>query len=174
VDFKGITLKNRVVMSPMCMYSCMKEDGKVTPFHMTHYVSRAVEQFGLIVTEATAVQPEGRIYAQHLGIWDDDDVEGLKQLNEQLHTYGAKTWIQLAHAGRKAVLESDIYAPSPLAFNNSYKEPLEMSSEDINATIEAFKNAARRSEEADFDIIEIHASLGYLFNQFLSPLTNKR
>src|SRR5690625_2562239 len=174
VDFKGITLKNRVVMSPMCMYSCMKEDGKVTPFHMTHYVSRAVGQVGLIVTEATAVQPEGRISAQDLGIWDDDHVEGLKQLNEQLHTYGAKTGIQLAHAGRKAVLESDIYAPSPLAFNNSYKRPLEMSLEDINATIEAFKNAARRSVEAGFDIIEIHAVHGYLFNQFLSQLTNKR
>src|SRR5699024_8225879 len=77
-------------------------------------------------------------------------------------------------AGRKAVLESDIYAPSPLAFNNSYKEPLEMSSEDINATIEAFKNAARRSEEADFDIIDIHAAHAYLINQFLSPLTNNR
>src|SRR5690625_7688068 len=74
VDFKGITLKNRVVMSPMCMYSCMKEDGKVTPFHMTHYVSRAVGQVGLIVTEATAVQPEGGISTQDLGIWDDDHV----------------------------------------------------------------------------------------------------
>src|SRR5699024_4132507 len=142
-----------VVMSPMCMYSCMKEDGKITPFHMTHYVSRAVGQVGLIVTEATAVQPEGRISTQDIGIWKDDHVEGLKQLNEQLHTYGAKTGIQLAHAGRKAVLESDSYAPSPLAFNNSYKEPLDISSEDINATIEAFKNAERSYDKADFVII---------------------
>src|SRR5690625_7676088 len=96
VDFKGITLKNRIVMSPMCMYSCMKEDGKVTPFHMTHYVSRAIGQVGLIVTEATAVQHEGRISAQDLGIWEDDHVEGLKQLSVQLHTYVTATWIQSA------------------------------------------------------------------------------
>lgn len=161
-------------MSPMCMYSCMSEDGKITPFHLTHYVSRAVGQIGLIVIEATAVQPDGRISAQDLGIWDDDHIEGLKQLNEQLHTYGAKTGIQLAHAGRKAKLDSKTYAPSPLAFNDSHKEPLEMSLDNINATIDAFKKAARRSRKANFDIIEIHAAHGYLINQFLSPLTNKR
>lgn len=141
---------------------------------MTHYISRAVGQVGLIMTEATAVQPEGRISSQDLGIWDDDHVKGLKQLNEQLHTYGAKTGIQLAHAGRKAELDSNIYAPSSLAFNDLYKEPVAMSIDDIKTTIEAFKNGARRAKEADFDIIEIHAAHGYLINQFLSPLTNKR
>lgn len=173
-EFKGITLKNRIVMSPMCMYSCTNQDGKVTPFHQTHYVSRAVGQVGLIMTEAAAVLPEGRISHEDLGIWQDDHIEGLKQLNEQIHSYGSATGIQLAHAGRKARLDSAIYAPSALAFNESSKTPTEMTIEDIATTVEAFKNGARRAKEADFDIIEIHAAHGYLINQFLSPLTNKR
>ncbi len=161
-------------MSPMCMYSCEQRDGKITPFHMTHYVSRAVGQVGLIITEATAVQPEGRISPQDLGIWNDGHVEGLKKLNEQIHTYGAKTGIQLAHAGRKAEVDSDIYAPSPLAFDESYKTPVEMTTGDIENTVEAFKNGARRARQANFDIIELHGAHGYLISQFLSPLTNKR
>lgn len=174
IDVQGVPLKNRIVMSPMCMYSCMNEDGKITPFHMTHYISRAVGQVGLIMTEATAVQPEGRISARDLGIWDDSHVDGLKELNEQLHTYGAKTGIQLAHAGRKADLDTEIYAPSPLPFNDSFKQPLEMTEDNIHTTVEAFKHGARRAKEAGFDIIEIHGAHGYLINQFLSPLTNKR
>ncbi|WP_029266598.1 NADPH dehydrogenase NamA [Virgibacillus alimentarius] len=174
IEFKGVSLKNRIVMSPMCMYSCEQRDGKITPFHMTHYVSRAVGQVGLIITEATAVQPEGRISPQDLGIWNDGHVEGLKKLNEQIHTYGAKTGIQLAHAGRKAEVDSDIYAPSPLAFDESYKTPVEMTTGDIENTVEAFKNGARRARQANFDIIELHGAHGYLISQFLSPLTNKR
>ncbi|MFC3038995.1 NADPH dehydrogenase NamA [Virgibacillus xinjiangensis] len=173
-DFKGITLKNRIVMSPMCMYSCEREDGKVTPFHFTHYASRAVGQTGLVMVEATAVQPEGRISANDLGIWDEGHTAGLKQLNDEIHAYGAKTAIQLAHAGRKAQLESDIYAPSSVRFNQDFKEPLEMTINDIRETIDSFKNAARRAKEAGFDIIEIHGAHGYLINQFLSPLTNLR
>src|SRR5699024_5033956 len=174
IEFKGVSLKNRIVMSPMCMYSCEQRDGKITPFHMTHYVSRAVGQVGLIITEATAVQPEGRISPQDLGIWNDGHVEGLKKLNEQIHTYGAKTGIQLAHAGRKAEVDSDIYAPSPLAFDESDKTPVEMTTGDIENTVEAFKNGARRARQANFDIIELHGAHGYLISQFLSPLTNKR
>ncbi|SFA72457.1 NADPH2 dehydrogenase [Lentibacillus halodurans] len=174
IKFDNVQLKNRIVMSPMCMYSCMAQDGKITPFHMTHYISRAVGQAGLVMTEATAVMPEGRISHEDLGIWDDNHIEGLKQLNEQLHSYGAKTGIQLAHAGRKAELNSDIYAPSPLAFNESLKTPTGMTAADINNAIKAFKEGARRAKEADFDIIEIHGAHGYLINQFLSPLTNKR
>ncbi|MFD2630761.1 NADPH dehydrogenase NamA [Oceanobacillus kapialis] len=174
IDFKGVTLKNRIVMAPMCMYSCMPEDGKITPFHVTHYTSRAVGQVGLIMLEATAVQPTGRISPQDLGIWNDEHIEGLKALNEQLHHYGSKTAIQLAHAGRKAQLDSTIYAPSPLAFSESYKTPKEMSEEDIKETMEAFKTAARRAKQANFDVIELHAAHGYLINQFLSPLTNNR
>ncbi|MUK87200.1 NADPH dehydrogenase NamA [Ornithinibacillus sp. L9] len=174
IEFQGVTLKNRIVMSPMCMYSSVKEDGMLTPFHMTHYISRAVGQVGLIMVEATAVQPEGRISPQDLGIWNDKHIVGFKELNDQLHSYGAKSAIQLAHAGRKAELESSIFAPSALSFNESYKEPVEMTAADIEKTVDAFKNGARRAKEADFDIIELHGAHGYLINQFLSPLTNKR
>ncbi|MEN1970168.1 NADPH dehydrogenase NamA [Lentibacillus sp. N15] len=174
ITFRGMELKNRIVMSPMCMYSCYNQDGMITPFHFTHLVSRAVGQVGLVITEATAVQPEGRISPQDLGIWDDRHVEGLTKLNEQLHAYGAKTGIQLAHAGRKAVLESDIFAPSAIAFDDTYKVPTEMSIKDIEQTVKAFKQAARRAKAAGFDLIEIHGAHGYLINEFLSPLTNKR
>ncbi|MFD2045934.1 NADPH dehydrogenase NamA [Ornithinibacillus salinisoli] len=174
ITFQDITLKNRIVMSPMCMYSSMNEDGKLTPFHMTHYVSRAAGQVGLIMVEATAVQPEGRISPQDLGIWDDDHTSGFTELNEQLHSFGAKSAIQLAHAGRKTQLDSPIYAPSAISFNESFQTPVEMTSMDIKKSVEAFKDGAIRSKEAGFDIIELHAAHGYLINQFLSPLTNKR
>lgn len=174
IDFQGIKLKNRIAMSSMCMYSCMEQDGKITPFHETHYISRAVGQVGLIMTEAAAVQPEGRISHEDLGIWHDDHIDGLKRLNKHIHSYGSATGVQLAHAGRKARLDSAIYAPTALAFNESSKTPTEMTIEDIKEAIEAFKNGAKRAKEADFDIIEIHAAHGYLINQFLSPLTNKR
>lgn len=95
-------------------------------------------------------------------------------MNEQVHAYGAKTGVQLAHVGRKAVVDSDIFAPSALRFNNQSKVPIEMDNADIEQFIEAFKQAARRAKEADFDMVEIHGAHGYLVNQFLSPLTNKR
>lgn len=160
-------------MSPMCMYSA-NSDGKLTPFHFTHYLSRAVGQVGLIMVEATAVQPEGRISPNDLGIWDDDQISHFQRLNEQIHLYGAKTAIQLAHAGRKAKLDSEIYAPSALPYNNQAKKPLELSKNEIKNIINAFKVSAKRAKEANFDIIEIHAAHGYLINQFLSPLTNHR
>lgn len=174
IQFQDVELKNRIVMSPMCMYSCYNEDGMITPFHFTHLVSRAVGQTGLVITEATAVQPEGRISAQDLGIWNDAHIPGLTELNEQLHAYGAKTGIQLAHAGRKAELESEIFAPSAIRFDDSYKVPNEMTIDDIKQTIDAFKQGARRAKTTGFDIVEIHGAHGYLINEFLSPLTNKR
>ncbi|MGY3717460.1 NADPH dehydrogenase NamA [Sutcliffiella cohnii] len=171
---KNVTLKNRIVMSPMCMYSSHNEDGKVQNFHKTHYISRAVGQVGLIMLEATAVQPQGRITAQDLGIWDDAHIEGLKELVSELKSYGSKTSIQLAHAGRKATVDGEIYAPSAISFNEKMKTPKEMSKEDIHDTIQAFIDGARRVKEAGFDIIELHGAHGYLINEFLSPLTNKR
>jgi NADPH2 dehydrogenase len=170
---KNLTLKNRIVMAPMCMYSAA-ENGIVTPFHITHYVSRAVGQTALIIQEATAVVPEGRISANDLGIWDDAHIEGLKQLTEQIKTYGCKTGIQLAHAGRKAQLEGEIVAPSAIAFNDKYKMPKEMTIEDIHHVINAFKLGAERAKKAGFDVIELHGAHGYLMNQFLSPLANHR
>lgn len=171
---KNVTFKNRIVMAPMCMYESENEDGKVTDWHRIHYPSRAVGGSGLIILEATAVQPQGRISARDLGIWEDSHIEGLSELVGLMKKFDAKTGIQLAHAGRKATIKGEIHAPSALPFNENYKTPAEMSKADIEETVEAFRSAAIRSDRAGFDVIEIHAAHGYLLNEFLSPLTNKR
>jgi NADPH2 dehydrogenase len=171
---KDVTFKNRIVMAPMCQYSSHNQDGKIENWHLTHYATRAVGQVGLIILEATAVQPEGRISAQDLGIWSDEHLKGLTEVVHLMKLHGAKTGIQLAHAGRKATVDGDIFAPSPLAFNDHYKTPKEMTIEDIKQTITAFKDAAERAKTAGFDVIELHGAHGYLINEFLSPLTNKR
>ncbi|GIN60627.1 NADPH dehydrogenase [Robertmurraya siralis] len=173
-SIKDLTLKNRIVMAPMCMYSSENEDGKVEDFHITHYVSRAVGQVGLIIQEATAVTPQGRISSKDLGIWSDDHIEGLSRLTKQIKSYGSKTGIQLAHAGRKATVEGEILAPSAIPFDENMKTPKEMTREDIHDVIEAFKQGALRAKKAGFDVVEIHAAHGYLINEFLSPLSNKR
>ncbi|GEL76070.1 NADPH dehydrogenase [Tenuibacillus multivorans] len=167
-------LKNRIVMSPMCMYSCFDQDGKATPFHITHYESRAAGQAGLVILEASAVQPEGRISPEDLGIWSDDHIEGLTHLSERIHAHGAKSGIQLAHAGRKARVKEEIFAPSAIPFNEKAKTPTEMTQEHIHETIQAFRDAAKRAKQANFDMVEIHGAHGYLINEFLSPLSNKR
>jgi NADPH2 dehydrogenase len=171
---KEITLKNRIVMAPMCMYSSHNEDGKVENWHRTHYTSRAVGGVGLIIQEATAVTPQGRISPQDLGIWSDDHIDGLSELVSLMKEQGAHVGIQLAHAGRKAGLEGDIIAPSAIPFNEKMKTPQEMSQKDIEETIEAFRRGAERAKKAGYDLIEIHAAHGYLINEFLSPLSNKR
>ncbi|MEH7073939.1 NADPH dehydrogenase NamA [Neobacillus drentensis] len=171
---KGVTLKNRIVMAPMCMYSSHNEDGHVQNWHRTHYTSRAVGQVGLLIVEATAVTSQGRISTQDLGIWSDEHIEGFQELVGLMKEHGAKTGIQLAHAGRKAQLDGEIHAPSALAFNRDMKTPKEMSKTDIKDTVEAFKEGAERAAKAGFDVIEVHGAHGYLINEFLSPLTNKR
>lgn len=170
---KEVTFKNRIVMAPMCMYSSPNKDGKVADWHRTHYATRAVGGVGLIILEATAVAPEGRISDLDLGIWSDEHIEGLKEITDLIHQHGAKAGIQLAHAGRKADLEGTIYAPSAIPFPEM-KTPTEMDKQQIEQTVEAFKQAARRAREAGFDVIELHAAHGYLLNQFLSPVTNHR
>jgi NADPH2 dehydrogenase len=171
---RNLELNNRIVMSPMCMYSCLAEDGQVTSFHKTHYTSRAAGQVGLIIVEASAVTAQGRISPQDLGIWSDEQIKGLSELASLVHEQGAKIGIQLAHAGRKAILEGDILAPSAIPFNDQMKVPVEMDKVQIDQTIEAFKKAAQRAIDAGFDVIELHAAHGYLINEFLSPLTNLR
>lgn len=171
---KGVTLKNRIVMAPMCMYSSHNEDGMVQNWHRTHYTSRAVGQVGLIILEATAVTPQGRISPQDLGIWSDDHIAGLRELTVLMKEHGAAAGIQLAHAGRKATVEGEILAPSAIAFNEKMKMPKEMTKEEISETVDAFKQGAERAKKAGFDVIEIHAAHGYLINEFLSPLSNKR
>lgn len=174
IKLKQVTLKNRVMMAPMCMYSA-KEDGLVTDWHFVHYVTRAVGGVGLVMLEATAVEPEGRITANDLGIWSDDHIEGLKRIVDGIHQAGAKAAIQLAHAGRKSTVKGmPSYAPTALAYDDTYKMPNEMTHEDIKRSVNAFKEAVIRANQAGFDVIELHASHGYLINEFLSPLTNKR
>ncbi|KEK12457.1 NADPH dehydrogenase [Lysinibacillus sphaericus] len=172
-QLQSISLKNRVVMAPMCMYSA-EDDGMVTPFHQVHYATRAAGQVGLIILEATGVVPEGRISNKDLGIWDDAHIEGLRQLVEGMKAYGAKTGIQLGHAGRKAAIDGEIFAPSAIAFSPDSQTPTAMSEEDIHHVIEAFKQAAIRAAKAGFDVLEIHGAHGYLISEFLSPATNKR
>ena len=171
---KETSFKNRIVMAPMCMYQSDQEDGQVTDWHRVHYPTRAVGGDGLIITEATAVQPEGRISARDLGIWDDSHIDGQAEMVRLMRLNGAKTGIQLAHAGRKATIDGEIHSASAIAFDENYKLPKEMSLEQIDKTITAFKNGAIRAKKAGFDVIEIHAAHGYLINQFLSPLTNNR
>ncbi|MGN7387676.1 NADPH dehydrogenase NamA [Sporosarcina sp. SAFN-015] len=171
---RGVELKNRIVMAPMCMYSSHNLDGKVEDWHKIHYSTRAVGQVGLIIVEATAVLPEGRISDRDLGIWSDDHVEGLFEIVRLMKQHGSKTGIQLAHAGRKSTVDGDIYAPSAIRFNEQYKTPVEMSLTEIRETVDAFKDAAIRAKKAGFDVIELHAAHGYLINEFLSPLANKR
>ncbi|MFB7640540.1 NADPH dehydrogenase NamA [Peribacillus butanolivorans] len=171
---KEVVLKNRIVMSPMCMYSSFKRDGQVSKFLHMHYVSRAIGQVGLIMLESTAVHPQGRISMKDLGIWDEHHIEGLSELVQEIHRYGSKAGIQLSHAGRKADIEGETYAPSPVPYRNDQKIPLELSISQVEETIGQFKEAARRAKAAGFDVIELHGAHGYLINEFLSPLSNYR
>jgi NADPH2 dehydrogenase len=171
---KDLTLKNRVVMPPMCMY-CAPENGLVTNWHVTHYATRAVGGAGLIILEATAVSPEGRLTSNDLGIWDDAHVEGLSRIAQIVHECGSKIGIQLNHGGRKCEAKGvTIEAPSPIPYQEGSMVPREMTKEDIADTVEEFRLAAVRARKAGFDLIQIHAAHGYLINEFLSPLTNRR
>jgi len=161
-------------MAPMCMYMA-NESGFVQPFHLTHYATRAYGGVGLIITEATAVEPRGRISTNDLGIWSDDFIPGLTKLVETVHQAGAKIGIQLAHAGRKGkAIGAQIIAPTAIAFGDGYKVPSMMTLEDIKTVVNAFKMAARRAKTMGYDLMEIHGAHGYLINQFLSPLSNHR
>lgn len=171
---KNMTLKNRIVMPPMCMYSA-DEDGKVKDFHETHYISRAVGGVGLIIIEATAVTPNGRISSNDLGLWSDDHIERLKSIVDKAKVYGSKMGIQLAHAGRKCQSNDNfIVGPSPIRYSEDYRIPRELDKEGIKKIVGQFKDATKRADLAGFDTIELHGAHGYLINEFLSPLSNKR
>ena len=170
---KNISLKNHVVMPPMCMYLA-DTDGKATEKHLLHYATRAVGGVGLIIVEATAISPEGRIQNSDLGLWCDEQIEPLKKVVQACHHHGAKMVLQIAHAGRKGFDRDNLVAPSSIAFSESYGCPHELSTEDILALAEKFAHTAKRAVEAGFDMIEIHAAHGYLLHEFLSPLSNHR
>lgn len=172
-ELKGMELKNRIVMPPMCMYTA--EDGMANDWHFVHYTTRAVGGVGLIIFEATGVESRGRITDRDLGLWKDEQVEGLRKIVTACQSQGAKVGVQLGHAGRKSeVMSEPSIAPSPIAFSEKYRVPVEMTKSEIKAVEIAFREAARRADQAGFDTVEIHAAHGYLISEFLSPLTNKR
>lgn len=170
-------------MSPMCMYSC--ENGLANGFHFVHYGSRAQGGTGLLMVEATGVEPKGRITNKCMGIWNDEQADQLKKIVDFVHTHSeSKIGIQLAHAGRKGStwnnqqisLEEgwETLAPSPIPYHPSERIPHILTTEEVKAQVQNFKEAAKRAVKAGFDIIEIHGAHGYLIHQFLSPLSNIR
>ena len=184
---KDVTLKNRIVISPMCQYSAI--DGFATDWHLVHLGSRAVGGAGLIIQEASAVTADGRITYADLGIWKDEHVAKLKQIVSFIHDNGAIAGIQLAHAGRKASCEVPWnggeqlaagenswkpVAPSPISFKPGQVEPHELTISEIQDIVFAFRAAAKRALAAGYKVVEIHAAHGYLLHQFFSPLSNKR
>ncbi|MCH4984522.1 NADPH dehydrogenase [Macrococcoides goetzii] len=178
-SFKGLELKNRIVMPPMCQYSVENEDGTPTEWHYVHYASRAVGQTGLIIVEMTNVEPEGRITKNCLGLWDDAQIPAYKHIVEGIHNNGAKAAIQIAHAGRKArdvetpVSSSTTPVEEPTDFG-PIRHPRELSNEEVKAMVVKYKESVRRAVEAGFDAIELHGAHGYLIHQFHSPGINKR
>lgn len=186
-DIKSVSFRNRIGMAPMCQYSA--QNGLVSDWHLQHYASRAVGGVGLVIVEAAAVVPEGRITPYDLGLWSDEHISGLTKLASLIKEAGAVAAIQLAHAGRKASHDKpssggkflsignggwQTVAPSPIAFEKSEDTPLELDADGINSVISAFRDAAIRVHKAGFQVAEIHAAHGYLLHQFLSPLSNKR
>lgn len=182
------TFSNRVFVSPMCEYS--SEDGFANDWHLVHLGSRAVGGAGLVLTEATAVTPEGRISPQDLGIWKDDHVDFLSRIVRFVHEQGSVAGMQLAHAGRKAstyrpwsgngaipLAEGgwlDVLAPSAEPFADNYPMPQALTLAGIARVTAAFADAASRALAAGFRVVELHAAHGYLLHEFLSPLSNKR
>ncbi len=174
IKLRNMVLKNRIVMAPMCMYTA-DTDGNANDWHYAHYSTRAVGGTGLIILEATAVERRGRISDWDLGIWKDEHVAGLKKIVNGCHDNGARVGVQLAHAGRKSQATADFpIAPSPIQYNETYRIPAEMTKDDIQKAVTAFKDGADRANAAGFDTIELHGAHGYLINEFLSPLTNHR
>jgi 2,4-dienoyl-CoA reductase-like NADH-dependent reductase (Old Yellow Enzyme family) len=187
LTIKNITLKNRIVMSPMCQYS--SEDGFSNDWHLVHLGTRAVGGTGLIFTEAIAVSPEGRISPGDLGLWKDEHIQGLQRIVEFIHLHGAVVGIQLAHAGRKAscavphegMKQLDekhggwkTVGPGDIPFIVGERVPRSLNKDGILKVVSDFRAAAGRARLAGFDVIEIHSAHGYLLHEFLSPLSNQR
>lgn len=176
---RGVTLRNRIVMSPMCMYSA-GEDGIATDFHLAHLAARAVGGAGLVITEAAAVEARARISVNDLGIWDDAQVEPLARIVRLCKAQGAAACIQLAHAGRKAWTPTkgqgplQGVAPSAIPFDGDWTTPRALRAEELDGILDAYRAAVRRALRAGFDAVEVHAAHGYFLHQFLSPISNRR
>ena len=187
LQIKDITFKNRIAIAPMCQYSSV--DGFANDWHLVHLGSRAIGGVSLIIQEATAVSPEGRISPEDLGIWKAEHIEKLQQINKFISDQNAIPGIQLAHAGRKASVSApwngnkkldttqggwQTVAPSAIGYHDNEATPLAMDSEAIQKVISDFKDATKRAVQAGYKVVEIHAAHGYLLHQFLSPLSNVR
>lgn len=188
LTLRGLTLRNRIGVSPMCQYS--STDGMANDWHLVHLGGFATGGAGLVFCEAAAVVPEGRISPQDLGIWNDDQVPMLRRITDFMRDHGAVPGIQLAHAGRKASTRrpwegggavsidaggwENVMAPSDVAFSDTYPQPHALSHDGIAAVVEGFRDGARRSVAAGFQVAEIHAAHGYLAHSFMSPLSNRR
>jgi 2,4-dienoyl-CoA reductase-like NADH-dependent reductase (Old Yellow Enzyme family) len=187
IKIRDVTFRNRIAMSPMCMYSA--HDGFANDFHLVHLGSRAVGGAGLVVVEATAVTPDGRITPSDVGIWKDEHIEPLARIARFLEGQGAAPGIQLAHAGRKAGCEVPwkggasltaaeggwpLVSASPIPFTETDPVPKSLDEAGIEHYIRAWEDAARRALTAGFKVIEIHSAHGYLLHQFLSPISNRR
>ncbi|ANP53229.1 2,4-dienoyl-CoA reductase-like NADH-dependent reductase (Old Yellow Enzyme family) [Streptomyces griseochromogenes] len=192
ITLRDVTVPNRVWMSPMCQYSAEPEGpsaGAPHDWHFAHYAARATGGTGLILVEATAVSPEGRISPYDLGLWNDAQVEAFRRITRFLAAQGTVPAVQLAHGGRKASTDQpwkggapvgpDAYgwqplAPSPVPFDERHPVPDELTTEQIHTVVGQFARAARRALAAGFEIAEIHGAHGYLINEFLSPHSNHR
>ena len=187
IRLRELTVKNRVFVSPMCQYS--SEDGLPTDWHFVHLASRAVGGAGLVMHEATAVSPEGRISPWDAGLWSDEQARAYRRINTAIARHGAVPAIQLAHAGRKASTDAPwrggkalspaqggwpTIGPSPLPFDDHSPAPREMTPRDVDEVVAQFVAAAGRSLDAGFEVVEVHAAHGYLLHEFLSPLSNRR
>ena len=187
LQLRSVSFANRIGVSPMCQYS--SQDGFATDWHLVHLGSRAQGGAGLVILEASAVVPEGRISSGDLGIWKDAHIPALERIAGFIHSQGARAGIQLAHAGRKGSMSVPFggerllfpaeggwqpVAPSAVAFSPAYAVPQALDQDGIAAVVQAFVQAARRAFTAGFDLVEIHAAHGYLLHQFLSPLSNLR
>ncbi|HHU07468.1 MAG TPA: NADPH dehydrogenase NamA [Clostridiaceae bacterium] len=177
ITVKNLNLKNRIVMPPMCTYAA-DANSHVTDRHLIHYGSRAIGGTALIIMEATGILPNGRITDKCLGIWEDEQIAGLKQVVDSCHNEGALIALQLNHAGRKCEAESKDYnytvGPSAIAFDETYRRPRELSHKDLSDIKQAFCEGAKRADAAGFDAIELHGAHGYLLSSFLSPISNMR
>lgn len=187
---RGVTFRNRIAVSPMCMYSCESRDGMAHDWHLVHLGGLASGGSSLVFTEATAVEARGRISPEDLGIWNDRQIEPLVPVTRFIRHHGAVPGIQLAHAGRKASTFRPwagrrgavpareggwtVVAPSAVAFAPDYPQPEALDRDGIRQVVAAFRAAAERSLAAGFEVIEIHAAHGYLIHQFLSPASNRR
>lgn len=187
IAFRGVTARNRIMFSPMCQYSAT--DGVPDDWHLVHLGTRAVGGAGIVFTEATHIEPRGRITPYCLGLWNDEQAEAFARIVRFIENQGAVPGIQLGHAGRKAGTARpwegskslspaeggwETIAPSPLAFAEGYAAPREMTLQDIADVTQAMATSAALARKAGFRIIEVHAAHGYLLNEFLSPLSNRR